>query len=394
MRIDYRPLVFLALICVGGSGFGERQPLPRMKALVTNDFAVADLKPFFKTFEATSTNIVFRFRDDVGPMFYIIDDADMSRSHVISGSSDDKAVVSLGVGQSLGHHRFHHGLIIKGFSDDSSRGFDITSYFNGTAFGRGVEVKYGRLMLPSCGGKINGDDIVIVGAKELKRKALGPSNVSESEISSIKLFLKEFSEAYNAKDLETVKRLSGKSSERWIRWMEGGEELVGIEVFRCLASGGRIIVSAEVALLGSGKDVYPFPVTFEILYSDGGHIIEDMTLSPSDRWNAMFDAAVGASEKLIDAINNRDLTAVEQMLYKNESRDLDAELSKRDLMWIKDAIVQGVRISRPRMTVCCEQGDWMHGYLPVPCSPDGSNIVRTVSFAGAKIRYGITVKAQ
>ena len=357
---------FLAAVCYGG------RP-PRFGAVVTNDFTAADLELCFKGVETTSTNAVFQFRDD-GPCFsYEIDEEGMRRC-------ERGERVCLSIGQKLRIADRHAGLVVKGFSDEESSGFLLTRYNDSRSFGRGVEVWTGRLLLASRDREIKDGDVVIEWTRNSRH---GLSSVGAVEASELKMFFKGLVEAYNSGDIERIKKITGNSAERWLRWLDGKERLGGVEVVGCSTDDAREVL-AKVTLLGYGDDPHSFEAKIAMRKDEGAYRIEGMELS--DGWNRLFDATIETSEKLIKSINDRDLTAVQGLIYRCGSNDFNAVLAERGLTWVKEAMDNGIKIPERRMKVQGTSGNCMLGQISIPDQNGGTNVMRRIVFVGGKIQ--------
>ena len=374
-----KAMMVVSVIVTTWSVLGERTFVPRMAAVVTNDFSLADLDPYFGSIDVSSTNIVLRFRDKVPKLHYVVDD---KFEDLVS---EPGVRVALGTDHTFGIADGRHAkLIIRGFAEKDVKGFELTSVFDARSFGRGVAVRYGRLLLPNEDTRSGTGELKIIGAKALRTRE--PSDMPDADVRAIKQMFADLVAAYGSHDIDRLKCLTGDSIERWLRWMDGEEKLGGVEVVRCLA-GEPVRVSAEITLLGAGDDPYPFPVSFSLRRVDGcRYCIVDMTLAAADRWNRLLDSTIETTEKLINAINSGDLAAVGELLYQASSQDLETELSGRGLLWIKEAVEQGVEIPARRMAVRCVDGRWMEGSVSVPNVSSSSNILRRVVFVGSKIQ--------
>ena len=368
MRVLKRVIV-CCIVFVAFAGWCDVARSARVGAVVTNDFDVADFGPCFKAVEPSSTNVIFQFRED-GPRFtYEIDDAGLRAS-----SPGER--ISLSVRQRLKVAERHFGLVIEGFEDAESRGFMLTKYFDARSFGRGVTFWTGRMLLASRDRNIKNGEIVIVGAGLLESRKGG---LHAPEIEAL---FEDLAKAYKARDVERLKKTAGNSSERWLRWLDGNEELGSIVIVACSADDA--VVRAKVTLLGRGDDPYAFDAKFTMGKINGAYCIEDMEVA--DGWNRLFDATVETSSKLIKAINGRDLSSVRELMYCCETNDVSIVLAERGLHWVKAAIDNGVRIGESRMKVQCEGGKRMIGLISVPEMPGGTNIMRKVYFRGGRIQ--------
>ena len=354
--------------------------ISRRYAVVTNDFTMSDFNSWFKKVETTPTNVVLTFKDDIQKLYREISEAD--EVNVCRGGD----VVLLRTDQKLfvGDGR-HVKLEVRGFANDDAVGFELIQSFDARSFGRGVSVRYGRLLC-SPDRKVRDGDVVIIGASELNR-AGEKSNVDPVRLDGLRKFFREYVDTYNIKDVDKLEQLAGDSFGRLMRWMDAGELLGGVEV-RCCHGSDVIEVSTEVTLLGRGDDPYTFPVVFKMRENANGFFVEDMLLSPADGGNRALDSAVDASEKLVAAINERDIQSVGNLLYDCKSGDLDKALLDRGLSWIKEAIDHKVEITQRHTVVRCASGGRMVGEVPVPCRLGGTNIVRRVVSVGAKIKCG------
>lgn len=288
--------------------------------------------------------------------------------------------VCLSIGQKLRIADRHAGLVVKGFSDEESSGFLLTRYNDSRSFGRGVEVWTGRLLLASRDREIKDGDVVIEWTRNSRH---GLSSVGAVEASELKMFFKGLVEAYNSGDIERIKKMTGNSAERWLRWLDGKERLVGVEVVGCSTDDARE-VWAKVTLLGCGDDPYSFEAKIAMRKDEGAYRIEDMELS--DGWNRLFDATIETSEKLIKSINDRDLTAVQGLIYRCGSNDFNAVLAERGLTWVKEAMDNGIKIPERRMKVQGTSGNCMLGQISIPDQDGGTNVMRRIVFVGGKIQ--------
>ena len=373
MRVLKR-VVVCCIVFVAFAGWCDVSRSARVGAVVTNDFDVADFAVCFKAVEASSTNAIFQFREE-GPRFtYVIDDAELR-----SNSPGER--ISLSVRQRLKVVERHFGLVIEGFEGAESRGFMLTKYFDARSFGRGVTFWTGRMLLASRDRNIKSGDIVIVGARELEAELL-ESHKGGLHAPEIEALFEDLAKAYKSKDVDRIKKIAGNSAERWLRWLDGNEQLGSIVIVTC--STNNAVVESKVTLLGRGDDPYAFDAKFTMSKIDGAYCIENMEVP--DGWNRLFDATVETSSRLIKAINERNLSSVRELLYYCETNDVSVALAERGMLWVKNAIDNGVRISENRMKVQCEGGKYMIGLISVPETPGGTNVVRKVYFRGGLIQ--------
>ena len=175
--------LMLFIASVSPNGFGGVH-VPRMNTVVTNDFSVSEFKSCFETVETTATNLVLTFKENVKGLYYEISGVD--EVNMCRGCEK----ICLGIDQTLcvGDGR-HASLVVKGYADESTAGFELIKAFDARAFGRGVAIQHGRLLLRSKNRKIQENDIVIVGAKELNMGAnkLGHGRVRYAEQNSAEL---------------------------------------------------------------------------------------------------------------------------------------------------------------------------------------------------------------
>lgn len=140
--------LMLFIASVSPNGFGGVH-VPRMNTVVTNDFSVSEFKSCFETVETTATNLVLTFKENVKGLYYEISGVD--EVNMCRGCEK----ICLGIDQTLcvGDGR-HASLVVKGYADESTAGFELIKAFDARAFGRGVAIQHGRLLLRSKNRKI------------------------------------------------------------------------------------------------------------------------------------------------------------------------------------------------------------------------------------------------
>jgi len=227
--------------------------------------------------------------------------------------------------------------------------------------------------------------VALVCARCLAGEAGDPQYLA-SELVVVKTFFEEFKNAFNSKDIERVRKMSGNSSKRWLRWMQGKEKLgeVGINSWFTNIEQ-KVTVSAKVNVSGSDKGPYAFDAVFTLRKDRGIYSIEDMALPKSENLNQEFDKAVAVGKRLIVAINDRDLNAAKETVSFGNAADFESELAIRGLSWIKNAIDHRVTIPEESMIMSRDGKEMLVGRVKVPCAPDGTNILRKVIFMAGKI---------
>ena len=100
-----------------------------------------------------------------------------------------------------------------------------------------------------------------------------------------------------------------------------------------------------------------------------------------------MDNGIGEIDKLIEAINKRDLDSVKGLVSFGDAADFETELSSRGLSWVKEAIDNRVKAPKYNLSTSREGKDIITGRLYVPCAPGGTNILRKVVFRDGKIDH-------
>ena len=207
--------------------------------------------------------------------------------------------------------------------------------------------------------------------------------LSEKESAAIKGFFEDFREAFNAKDVERVKKMSGNTWNHWSKAINEGR-FESVEILD-ITVGNQTNVIAKCVAVDSKNRTYPAEVVFTMKQEDGVYSIEKMRFPESERRSKELDKGMGAIEKLIEAINKRDLDSVKGLVSFGDADDFEAELSSRGLSWIKESIDNGVKAPKFNMSTSRDGRDTITGRLYVPCEPGGTNIKRKVVFKDGKI---------
>lgn len=205
----------------------------------------------------------------------------------------------------------------------------------------------------------------------------------EKESAAIKAFFADFKEAFNAKDVERVKKMSGDTWNHWSKAInEGRFESVEIQD---ISVGEQTNVSTKCIAVDSKNRAYPAEVVFTMKQEDGVYSIEKMRFPEAERRSKELDNGMAAIDKLIEAINKRDLDSVKGLVSFGDAADFEAELSSRGLSWIKESIDKGVTAPKFNLSTSRDGRDTITGRLYVPCAPGGTNIMRKVVFKDGKI---------
>ena len=207
---------------------------------------------------------------------------------------------------------------------------------------------------------------------------------SEAEKNALESFFRGFKEAFNSRNSDRVRNMSGASARQWLRWMKGKENLDEFEIVECVANSSTN-VTAKVYVVGGDRGRYAFDAVFAMKKSNGEYSIEAMSLPESDCQNQDFDKAAESGARLIKAINDRDMDAVKETVSFGDNQDFEAMLTPRGLLWIKESIDNGVRISRDSMIMSRPSKTMLIGQVWVPSAPGGTNIMRKVVFKDGKI---------
>ena len=205
----------------------------------------------------------------------------------------------------------------------------------------------------------------------------------EKESAAIKAFFADFKAAFNAKNIERVKKMSGGTWKHWSKAINEGR-FESVEIMD-ISVGDQTNVITKCVAVDSKNRAYPAEVVFTMKQEDGVYSIEKMRFPESERRSKELDNGMGAIEKLIEAINKRDLDSVKGLVSFGDAADFEAELSSRGLSWIKESIDKGVTAPKFNMSTSRDGRDTISGRLYVPCEPGGTNIMRKVVFKDGKI---------
>lgn len=200
---------------------------------------------------------------------------------------------------------------------------------------------------------------------------------------SMDAFFSGFIKAVNSKEIELVKKMSGKSWPHWSKLINKGR-LESVEILDIVADRQTNVVAKCVAT-DARRRCYPAEVVFTMRKEDGVYSIEAIRFPNHERQQREFDKAHEDVEQLVVAMNNRDLCAVKGLVSFGDVADFESELSTRGLSWVKSAIDAGTEIPIAGSGVSRAGNDNLIGRIYVPCANGGTNVLRTIVFKNGKI---------
>ena len=224
--------------------------------------------------------------------------------------------------------------------------------------------------------------VVAIGRESFANDASRP--LPDGEQAVIKVFFNEFKKAFNAKDVERVKKMSGDTWSHWSKALNEGK-LESVEILDITTDKQTNVISKCVAVDSKNRS-YPAEVVFTLKHEGGDYAIEKMRFPESERRSNELDNGMRTIDKLIEAINKRDLDSVKGLVSFGDAADFEAELSARGLSWIKEAVDNRVEAPKYNLSASREGKD-IAGRLYVPCAPGGTNILRKVVFRDGKIDH-------
>ena len=216
---------------------------------------------------------------------------------------------------------------------------------------------------------------------------LANGNVAESlpkeEVSVLKDFFHDFQDAFNSKDVDRVRILSGNTWDYWKGTIDEGK-FASIEILDIRMRPATNVVTRCVAV-GEDGISYPAEVVFTMGKVSGSYCIEKIAFPTVERMNKELIDAKETIFHLIAAINSRDYSNVKGFVSFGDAADFEADLSARGLSWIKEAIDNRIMVPRVNISTSRDENDVITGCLNVPCAPDGTNVLRKVVFKNGKI---------
>lgn len=211
------------------------------------------------------------------------------------------------------------------------------------------------------------------------------STISKDDKAAIEFFFKEFVNSFNSKDVERVRKMSGKTWEKWLGNMKNDVKLKSI-VVRNVSRDRMISVTTQASAIDMNGRTRLDEVVFTLRKYDGDYAIEDMIVPEVDKRNKELRAAAGVVEKLILAINAQDMEAVKAILSFGDVPGFETELSPRGLSWITNAVQNQIKV--PRRGSGVSRGNRrspLQGRVCVPSSTGGTNILEQFYFKDGKI---------
>lgn len=208
-------------------------------------------------------------------------------------------------------------------------------------------------------------------------------SISEEEVSALKDFFKDFKDAFNSKDVDRVRILSGNTWSYWKKTINEG--MVGsIEILDICIDTETNVVTKCVAI-DCNKRSYPAEVVFTMKKESGNYSIDKIAFPIIEKQNEEIKEAKETVVKLITAINSSDLSTVKSLVSFGDAEDFANELESRGLRWITDAIDGRNVISKDGVGVSRNGKGVLIGRLHVPNADGSANILRNVVVKDGKI---------
>lgn len=207
--------------------------------------------------------------------------------------------------------------------------------------------------------------------------------LSGKEVDAIKAFFGGFKEAFNSKDIERVKKMSGNTWRHWSKAINEGK-FESVEILDIVVGNQTNVITKCIAVDAKNR-TYPAEIVFTMKQEGGVYSIEKMRFPEFERRNKELDNGVDVIEELIESINRRDLDSVKGLVSFGDVAGFEAELSARGLSWVIDAIDKRIEVPRVNVGASRDGKDEIIGRLNVPYAPGGTNILRKVIFKNGKI---------
>lgn len=208
------------------------------------------------------------------------------------------------------------------------------------------------------------------------------SNLPKAEVVEVEAFFKEFKEAFNAKDAERVRKMSGKTWEKWSENMEENYKIESIDI-KAVNKDRMISVTTKTSAIDKNGSARSDEVVFTLGKYAENYAIEKMTVPEVAKRNQSMRDAVSMTKKFVASINNKDLSGVKDALVIGDVLNFETELSARGLSWIKDALSDNAKVR-------CEGVGWegngcLVGDVYVCSASGGTNVLQRFIFKDGKI---------
>ena len=208
--------------------------------------------------------------------------------------------------------------------------------------------------------------------------------MSDGEQAVIKAFFADFKDAFNAKDVDRVKKMSGDTWKQWQEAMNDDGRFDALEVLS-ITAGKQTNAVVNCTIVATSGRANSGEVVFTMKCVGGIYSIDKTTDPGGESRNNEFKGACRTLMQLITSINNCSMESVKTTVSFADALDFDSELTARGLSWIKDAVDNDVKISQKGIGVSREGKDIISGLIYVPDVLGGTNILRKVMFKGSKI---------
>lgn len=217
------------------------------------------------------------------------------------------------------------------------------------------------------------------------RFAAGMADMPQEEVSKVKAFLSDFRDACNSQDLERVKKIAGGIWSQLSHSIMRAEKLGEIEVLNITTEGETNVTTRTTIQRGEGRGTYSQEVVFTLSKDRDGYTIDRVSVPAVEQRNKEIWDGIKVLEKLDIAIRHRSMDEVRELLSFGLSEEFDAELSKRGLSWIRDAVEGGVAVSFAGSGVRRERSSLVGLRIMTLDAATATNVERKVVFSGMKI---------
>lgn len=215
-------------------------------------------------------------------------------------------------------------------------------------------------------------------------KCDGAKSLPEDEVLTLKKFFGDFRDAFNLRDVRRVEKMAGRTWRECKIAMSHEVELSAMEIIDVIADNCTNVVTKCIVTAKNGISEPAF-IVFAMAKVDGAYSICKATDIAAEELNHEVDKAYESGRRIIKAINEGDILKIKGLIAIDDVADFRNEMSSRGLEWILVSIDKGIRISKHNMEIQRISTDKVVGWIPVPCSPNGTNILRKVLFKDGKI---------